>query len=221
MSCHPATMSWEAAPVCSTVICFASLVGLPCSLVRGDLMEVCPLSRGVMSLGGSTPISSITEEPSLFPYSFTHTSMGLPCGALSLAGEIWAYHVSSQCQSGLGPSLFARSFPVLTPMYNCARIKLTVPRDGGSLWEMPLNISAGDRHDQEQDSEQDTRLSRARQIDSRHRDQPGDRQKYGAQIPAPPRTGRHAPSAAQSPLQTRSVQRAGAAVDHGRSLLQL
>src|SRR6266849_2372628 len=112
MSCHPATMSWEAAPVCSTVICFASLVGLPCSLVRGDLMEVCPLSRGVMSLGGSTPISSITEEPSLFPYSFTHTSMGLPCGALSLAGEIWAYPVSSQCQSGLGPSLFARSFPV-------------------------------------------------------------------------------------------------------------
>src|SRR6266852_2493212 len=110
---------------------------------------------------------------------------------------------------------------VLTPTYNCARIKLTVPRYGGSLWEMPFNISAGDRHDQEQDSEQDTRLSRARQIDSRHRDQPGDRQKYGAQIPAPPRAGRDATSAAESPLQTRSVQRAGAAVDHGRSLLQL
>src|SRR5438132_2555216 len=84
---------------------------------------------------------------------------------------------------------------VLTPMYNCARIKLTVPRYGGSLWEMQFNISAGDRHDQEQDSEQDTRISRARQIDSRHRDQPGDRQKYGAQIPAPPRAGRHATSA--------------------------
>src|SRR5258708_40121368 len=110
---------------------------------------------------------------------------------------------------------------VLTPMYNCARIKLPAPREGGSLWEMPFNISAGDRHDQEQDSEQDTRISCTRQIDSRHRDQAGDRQKYGAQIPAPPRTGRHAPSAAQSPLQTRSVQRAGAAVDHGRSLLQL
>ncbi|SRR5712692_1343096 len=49
----------------------------------------------------------------------------------------------------------ARSVNLLTPTYNCARIKLTVPRDGGSLWEMPFNISAGDRHDQEQDSEQD------------------------------------------------------------------
>src|SRR5258708_39866893 len=38
--------------------------------------------------------------------------------------------------------------------YKCAQIKLTVPRDGCSLWEMPLNISAGDSHDQEQDSEQ-------------------------------------------------------------------
>jgi len=44
---------------------------------------------------------------------------------------------------------------LLTTVYNCAQIKLTVPRDGGSLWEMPFNISAGDRHDQEQDSEQD------------------------------------------------------------------
>src|SRR6266568_9630885 len=42
---------------------------------------------------------------------------------------------------------------VLTPVYNCAQIKLTVPRDGGSLWEMPFIISAGDRHDQEQDRE--------------------------------------------------------------------
>src|SRR5216684_3761401 len=91
---------------------------------------------------------------------------------------------------------------ILTPMYNCARIKLTVPRDGGNLWEMQFNISAGDRHDQEQDSEQDTRISRARQIDSRHRDHVGNRQKYGAQIPAPPRAGRDATSAAQSPLQT-------------------
>src|SRR5436305_13191610 len=110
---------------------------------------------------------------------------------------------------------------LFTTVYNCAQIKLTGPRDGGSLWEMPFNISAGDRHDQEQDSEQDTRISRARQIDSRHRDQPGDRQKYRAQIPAPPRVGRHAASAAQSPLQTRSVQRAGTALDYGRPLLQL
>src|SRR6266446_8814964 len=50
---------------------------------------------------------------------------------------------------------------ILTTVYNCAQIKLTAPRDGCSLWEMPFNISAGDSHDQEQDSEQDTRLSRA------------------------------------------------------------
>src|SRR5579875_2320547 len=110
---------------------------------------------------------------------------------------------------------------VLTTAYNCAQIKLTAPRDGGSLWEMPFNISTGASHDQEQDSEQDTRFSSSRQIDSRHRDQSGDRQKYGAQIPAPPRAGRPAASAAQSPLQTRSVQRASAAMDHRRSLLQL
>src|SRR5215472_13494064 len=30
---------------------------------------------------------------------------------------------------------------LLTPMYNCAQIKLTVPRDGCSLWEMPFIIS--------------------------------------------------------------------------------
>ena len=51
---------------------------------------------------------------------------------------------------------------VLTTVYNCAQIKLTVPRDGCSLWEMPFNISTGASHDQEQDSEQDTRLSRGK-----------------------------------------------------------
>src|SRR6476646_5966328 len=112
MSCHPSTSLWEAAPVCSTVICLASLIGLPCSLVRGDRVEVCPLSRGVMSHTRSTPISSVTEERSLPPLSCTHTSTGFPCELLSLTGEIWAYHVSSQCQSGLGPSLFAGSLCV-------------------------------------------------------------------------------------------------------------
>jgi len=56
--------------------------------------------------------------------------------------------------------LRGRTYVILTTAYNCAQIKLTVPRDGCSLWEMPFNISAGDSHDQEQDSEQDTRLSR-------------------------------------------------------------
>ena len=42
---------------------------------------------------------------------------------------------------------------LLTTVYNCAQIKLTTPRDGGSLWERLLRIPTGDGHDQEQDSE--------------------------------------------------------------------
>jgi len=42
---------------------------------------------------------------------------------------------------------------VLTTVYNCAQIKLTTPRYGGSLWDMLLSIPTGDGHDQEQDSE--------------------------------------------------------------------
>lgn len=44
---------------------------------------------------------------------------------------------------------------LLTPTYNCARIKLTDPRNGGTLWKMLLSIPTGDGHDQEQDSEYD------------------------------------------------------------------
>jgi len=73
------------------VICFASLIGLPCSLVRGDLVEVCPLSRGVILRVCSTPIPSITEEPSLFPRSCTHTSIGFPCGSLSRCRERYGF----------------------------------------------------------------------------------------------------------------------------------
>src|SRR5258708_31126941 len=49
---------------------------------------------------------------------------------------------------------------VLTTVYNCAQIKLTTPRYGGSLWEMLLSIPTGDGHDQEQDSEYHTRISK-------------------------------------------------------------
>src|SRR5437764_8626786 len=95
--------------------------------------------------------------------------------------------------------------PVLTTVYNCAQIKLTTPGDGGNLWEMLLSIPTGDGHDQEQDSEYHTRISKPRQVHSRHRDHLGHSQEHGAQIPAPPRTGRHAPSASQSSFQARSV----------------
>src|SRR6266516_1310592 len=66
---------------------------------------------------------------------------------------------------------------VLTTVYNCAQIKLTDPRDGCKLWEMLLSIPTGDGHDQEQDSEYDTRIISTREVHSRHCDQPGHRQK--------------------------------------------
>src|SRR2546429_9552257 len=47
---------------------------------------------------------------------------------------------------------------VLTPMYNCARIKLTAPRDGCKLRGMSVIIPAGGSHDQEQGSEYHTRI---------------------------------------------------------------
>ena len=112
-------------------------------------------------------------------------------------------------------------FQLLTPMYNCARIKLTAPRDGCKLWSMRLIIPPGGSHDQEQDSEYDTRISSPRQIDSRHRDPAWNSQEYGAQIPAPPRAVRDASPATQSSFQVRSVQGPGQEVDPGRSLLQL
>src|SRR5712692_9663074 len=94
---------------------------------------------------------------------------------------------------------------LLTTVYNCAQIKLTTPRYGGSLWEMVLSIPTGDGHDQEQDSEYHTRISKPGQVHSRHRDHIGHSQEHGAQIPAPPGTGRHAPPASQSSFQARSV----------------
>src|SRR6266516_4800961 len=66
---------------------------------------------------------------------------------------------------------------LLTTVYNCAQIKLTDPRDGCKLWEMLLSIPTGDGHDQEQDSEYDTRIISTREVHSRHCDQPGHRQK--------------------------------------------
>jgi hypothetical protein len=41
----------------------------------------------------TTPIRTITERPSLAPSSSTRRPIGLPCGSLSLAGGLRAYHV--------------------------------------------------------------------------------------------------------------------------------
>src|SRR5947209_6547025 len=110
---------------------------------------------------------------------------------------------------------------VLTPMYNCARIKLTAPRDGCKLWSMRLIIPPGGSHDQEQDSEYHTRIKSTREVHSRHRHRLRAGQEYGAQISAPSGTVSHAPSAAQAALQTGSVQRANPEVGSRGSLLQL
>src|SRR3989442_12104025 len=62
-----------------------------------------------------------------------------------------------------------RNGKILTPMYNCARIKLTAPRDGCKLWSMRVIIPPGGSHDQEQDSEYHTRIKSTREDHSRHR----------------------------------------------------
>ena len=43
----------------------------------------------------ATPIRPITGRLSLVPSSFTRSPIGSPCGALSLAGGLRAYHVAS------------------------------------------------------------------------------------------------------------------------------
>src|SRR5260221_10313903 len=92
-----------------------------------------------------------------------------------------------------------RQRSLLTTVYNCAQIKLTTPRYGGSLWEMVVSISTGDGHDQEEDSEYHTRISKPGQGHSRHRHHIWHSQENSAQIPAPPGTRRHAPPPSPTP----------------------
>src|SRR5262249_2904725 len=79
MACH-APSSWETAPaVCwSAVICCVSFVGSSNVLVMKDLVEVCPLSRGVMSQLLSAPLQS--------RFRFFHLPVPAPLSA-SLAGR--------------------------------------------------------------------------------------------------------------------------------------
>src|SRR5437660_981589 len=112
-------------------------------------------------------------------------------------------------RANMAPSMASTSLresgtKLLTTVYNCAQIKLTTPRYGGSLWEMVLSIPTGDGHDQEQDREYHTRISKPGQVHSRYRDHSGHSQEHGAQIPAPPGTGRHAPSASLTTFQARA-----------------
>ena len=90
----------ESAPVSvvTAVICLLSAGSWPSSLVTKDQMDVCPLARGVMLRGRSTPIHLITRWRSLLPSSYARTPVGLPCGSLSLAGDVRGSHVPSQSQ---------------------------------------------------------------------------------------------------------------------------
>src|SRR5713101_8197954 len=90
----------ESAPVSvvTAVICLLSAGSWPSFLVMKDQMDVCPLARGVMLRGRSTPIHPITAWPSLLPSSSSRTPFGLPYGSLSLAGDVRGSHVPSQSQ---------------------------------------------------------------------------------------------------------------------------
>src|SRR5574341_745769 len=65
-------------------------------------MEVCPLSRGMMSPEGATPLPLVTRRLSLAPSSCTRSPIGLPYGSLSRLGELQAYHVPSVYLHGEG-----------------------------------------------------------------------------------------------------------------------
>src|SRR5262249_54107924 len=87
----------------SAVICLLSSGGWPNSLVMQDQMDVSPLARGVMLPVGATPLHPMTGWPSLLPSSPSRTSIGSPCGSLSLAGDVRGCHVPSPSQpNGLG-----------------------------------------------------------------------------------------------------------------------
>src|SRR5262249_24683819 len=58
--------------------------------------------RGVMSLGGSTPIRPITGRPSLAPSSSTRRLISSSCELPSLTGRRRVYHVPSRSLCGLG-----------------------------------------------------------------------------------------------------------------------
>jgi hypothetical protein len=95
----------ESAPVsvATAVICFLPSGGWPNSLVMQDQTDVSALSRGVMLPMGATPIHPITGWLSLLPSSYSRTPIGLPCGTLSLAGDVRGSHVPSQSQTnGVG-----------------------------------------------------------------------------------------------------------------------
>jgi hypothetical protein len=75
--------------------------------VREDPREVGPLSGGVMSPGGSTPIRPVSGRRSLAPSSFTRRPMGCSCDSLSRAGRTTGLPRSVDVPRWGGSPLFA------------------------------------------------------------------------------------------------------------------
>ena len=72
-----------------------------------DPREVGPLSGGVISPGGSTPIRPVSDRHSLPPSSFTRRPVGSPCGSLSPAGRTTGLPRSADVPRWGGSPFFA------------------------------------------------------------------------------------------------------------------
>ena len=75
--------------------------------MRRHQREVGPLSRGVISPEGSTPIRPATGRPSLPPSSSTRRPLGPPYGGPTPKGGRRAYHVPRTYQGWFRLCLFA------------------------------------------------------------------------------------------------------------------
>jgi hypothetical protein len=103
---------------------------------------------------GYYPVSTVTARHPLSPASFTRTSFGLPCGPLSLSGEIRAYHVPHKYLNGPGvvcaPVVrhlrwVGQGNPYLTaylPVQACQPLRLVTCNDacnGSHMFTLPPN----------------------------------------------------------------------------------
>src|SRR5208283_995195 len=91
----------------AAVICSVSQASCSDCLVRRHQREVGPLSRGVISPEGSTPIRPATGRPSLPPSSSTRRPFGPPYGGPTPKGGRRAYHVPRTYQGWFRLCLFA------------------------------------------------------------------------------------------------------------------
>src|SRR5262245_8534667 len=83
------------APATARATALTSLHPSPRRLADGSRPPTPEGSQPACAGGdGATPLRPATGRPSLPPSSFTRSPIGLPCGSLSLAGELRAYHVA-------------------------------------------------------------------------------------------------------------------------------